>query len=342
MGDAEAQIEVVAGAAPPQLREELLEFWRNQAAFSGPAAERRLDEVVCVLRQSDRVVGVSSVFAAEVEMIAGWRFWVFRCLVGPGHENRVFELISATFKALDSQHVTDRGEPVGLCVLVDPAQRHHLPPEAEWTDPRMIYAGYLPDGRQVRIAYFSDEVSSMGVRSPSGTWRPGAGYGIAPFAEQSSITTEDVVTLWMSEGGLSHAEAQRRLDELVLVGIAPDGSLAGISTAYLAPNAQLQADLWYYRTFVPAAHRKTNMAVSLIQASRDRIVQRFTTGEDRRGLGFLFELENEGLKRHFPKGIWYESDVLFIGVNSHGAHVRVHYFPGVPAPDRGPQGSTYV
>lgn len=342
MGEAEAQIEVVAGPKAAQLREELLEFWRNQAGFSGAAAEQRLDEVICVLRDAGRVAGASSVFAADVELIAGWRFWIFRCLVEPGHESRMFELISATFNALDAEHVTDRAEPVGLCLLLDATQRGQLPPEAEWTDPRMIYAGYLPDGRQVRIAYFTDEVSSMGVPAPAGGWQPGQGYRIAAFSEQTTVAAEDVVALWTSEGGLTQAEAERRLDELLLVGIAPDGSLAGISTAYLAPNAQLRGNLWYYRTFVPAGHRKTNVAVSLIQASRDRILERFTQGEDRRGLGFIFELENEGLKRRFPKGIWHESDVLFIGENAHGAHVRVRYFPGVPAPEPGVQGSTYV
>jgi hypothetical protein len=47
----------------------------------------------------------------------------------------------------------------------------------------------------------------------------------------------------------------------------------------------------------------------------------------------VFEVENEGLKRYFPHGRWYESDVMFIGENARGAHVRVHYFPGVYAPE---------
>lgn len=345
MGDAEIQIEVAGPAPAPasagRLRDEVLEYWRTAAGFSGPDAEHRLDEVVCVVREAGRVVGVSSVFAAEIELVAGWRFWVFRCLLADGVQERLAELITATFKALDARHVTDRGEPVGLCVLLDPAQRRHVPPEVEWSDPRMIYAGYLPDGRQVRIAYFGDERSGMNAPAPAGGWTPPS-YRIEPFHEQTSITTEEIVALWTSEAGLSPAEAERRLSELLLVGIAPDGSVAGISTSYLAPNPQLQADLWYYRTFVPDAHRKSNMAVALIVASRDRLVERFTTGRDRRGLGLIFELENEGLKRHFPKGHWYESDFLFIGHNAHGAHVRVHYFPGVAAPDAAHQGSTYV
>jgi hypothetical protein len=341
VGDPGPQIEVAQAAQDGPLREEVLEFWRDRVGFSGEAAERRLGEVVCVLRDEGRVAGVSSVYAANVEVLAGWRFWIFRCLLAEGLDDSLSGLISATFNALDGVHTTDRGEPVGLCVLLDPAQRRHVSPAAEWSDPRMISAGYLPDGRQIRIAYFSNEVSSMHIAEPAGGWLP-SGYRMEAFGEESSVRREDVIALWTSEAGLSRAEADRRLDELLLVAVAPDGSLAGISTAYLTFNAQLGADFWYYRTFVAAAHRKANLAVALIVASRDHIVERFTSGQDRRGLGLIFELENEGLKRAFPKGIWYESDFLFIGHNPRGAHVRVHYFPGVLAPEPGLQGSTYV
>ena len=330
------------GAQEGSVREDVLEFWRTQAGFTGEAAERRLPEVVCVLRREGRVVGVSSVFAAEVGIVGGWRFWVFRSLLADGLEDGLSELISTTFRALDAAHVTDRGEPVGLCVLLDATQRRRLPPQAEWTDPRMIHAGYLPDGRQVRIAYFSEEVSSMGVPQPAGGWTPGAGYRIEPFAEQSGVSREEVLALWTGEAGLSPPEAERRLDELLLVGVAPDGSLAGISTAYLSLNVQLGADFWYYRVFVPAAHRNGRVALSLAVTGREHLVKRFTSGQDRRGQGVIFEVENEGLKRAFPNGVWYESDFLFIGTNPRGAHVRVHYFPDVPAPEPGVYGSTYV
>ncbi len=319
----------------------MLEFWQARAGFSGEAAERRLAEVVCVLRHEGRVAGVSSAYPANVELIGGWRFWVFRCLLAEGLEESLSGLISSTFQALDSGHVTDRDEPVGLCLLLDQGDRRHVSAEAEWADPRMIHAGYLPDGRQVRIAYFSSEVSGMHVPEPVGGWTP-EGYRLEAFGQASSIGPEDVIALWTTEAGLSPAEAERRLEELLLVAVAPDGTLAGISTAFLMFNDQLGADFWYYRTFVAAAHRKANLAVALIVAAREHIVARFTSGEDPRGLGIIFELENEGLKRAFPKGIWHESDFLFIGSNPRGAHVRVHYFPGVLAPEPGLQGSTYV
>jgi hypothetical protein len=118
--------------------------------------------------------------------------------------------------------------------------------------------------------------------------------------------------------------------------------LAGITTAYLAYNDQLHADMWHLRAFVPQAHRKSSIAVSLAVMGRRRLVERFVSGEEPRGLGVIFEVENEGLKRAFPKGLWWPSDVIFVGVSPRGAHVRVHYFPGVHAPEPEAYGSTYV
>ena len=326
------------GALTPADRDAVLAFWRDQAAFSGPQAEQRLAEVVCLARRQDAVVGVSSVFAGTVDLVAGRRFWIFRCLLAEDAAQEHGALVTATFNALDGE---GGGGPEGLCVLLDEDQRRRRP-EVEWNDPRLIYAGYSGDGRQVRIAYFSDQVSAATRPEPEGGWRPDPGYELAPFDAQSAITAEDVLASWTGEAGLPPHEAQRRLSELLLVASDAEGSLAGVATAYLAHNEQLRADMWHLRAFVPQAHRKSNIAVSLAVAGRRRLVERYVSGEDRRGLGMIFEVENEGLKRAFPKGIWMPSDVLFIGESPRGAHVRVHYFPGVPAPEPEAYGSTYV
>lgn len=308
----------------------LLDFWQRRAGFGGDAARRRLTEVVCLLRRDGEVAGASSVFATDLEPIGGRRFFVMRSLLDRGLEELHGALITATFNALDAKRPGPDGAPVGLCVLLDPHQRRRRP-EAEWRDPRMIYAGYLRDGRQLRIAYFSDEVSRGSIPEPAGGWSPG--YEIVRFDRQDRISREDVVAVWTAHSGLSASEAERRVDELLLVAIDPNGALAGICTAYLARNAQLHADMWHLRAFTDRAHRNSQVALALAVAGRDRLIERFVAGEDRRGLGIIMEIENEGLRRRFPKGLWFETDYLFIGRNASGADVRVHYFPGVHAPE---------
>ena len=66
-------------------------------------------------------------------------------------------MIRGTFDALAAEFDGASGSPVGLCVLAGPDLRRQRP-EAEWTDPRMLYAGYSPEGLQVRVAYFDGAV----------------------------------------------------------------------------------------------------------------------------------------------------------------------------------------
>jgi hypothetical protein len=337
-GQPSAEIEVVRGALDDARRDQILEFWRDRAGFAGQPAEQRLPQVVALARRGETLVGVSSAFPDTVDLVGGRRFWIFRSLLAEDAAAEHGPLVTATFQALDRE---GGGEAEGLCVLLDEAQRRRRP-EVEWADPRLIYAGYLSGGQQIRIAYFSDQVSAAAKPEPEGGWRPDPGYQIAPFESQTTVTTDDVLAVWTGEGGLPAQEAQRRLSELLLVASDSQGSVAGIATAYLARNEQLRADMWHLRAFVPQAHRMSNIAISLAVGGRRRLVERFVSGEDERGLGMIFEVENEGLKRAFPKGLWMPSDVLYVGDSPRGAHVRVHYFPGVQAPEPEAYGSTYV
>jgi hypothetical protein len=133
---------------------EVLAFWAAHAGPSGDAAQRRLPEAVCALRCGGELAGVSAVHAADVALIGGRRFWIYdSCLAGVAGDQWL-ELMGATFNALEAAFGGERGAPIGLCALLTESERRLAPPAAEWSDPRTIYAGYLGDGRQVRIAYF--------------------------------------------------------------------------------------------------------------------------------------------------------------------------------------------
>lgn len=149
-------IEVVRGRLDRARSDELLTFWAAQSALPDAEAQRRLPEVVCLLRLEGALAGVSSVQAADVALIGARRFWIYRNLLAPPATDRMPDLIRATFNALEAEFDGSRGSPIGVCVLISDPEERRRRPEAEWSDPRMIYAGYLADGRQVRIAYFED------------------------------------------------------------------------------------------------------------------------------------------------------------------------------------------
>ena len=107
--------------------------------------------MACLLRRDGVVVGSSSAYAANVELIGGRRFWTYRNLLDDLDLQPA--MIRATFDALQAEFNGSPGQPLGLCFLAGPEERR-LRPEAEWSHPRMVYAGYVADGRQARIAYF--------------------------------------------------------------------------------------------------------------------------------------------------------------------------------------------
>jgi hypothetical protein len=159
-----------------------------------------------------------------------------------------------------------------------------------------------------------------------------SGYRIELFAEQDAVSERDVLDLWARENVVGEAEAQRRILEVLLVGIHERDGLVGVSSAYLKRNAQLDMQLWHYRAFVSSEHRMSNVAVLLALDGRDHLEELFVSGTDTRGPGVLYEVENEGLKRYFPQALWFPTLLTFIGENPTGAHVRVRYFPGAKAP----------
>ena len=120
------------------------------------------------------------------------------------------------------------------------------------------------------------------------------GYRLEQFAEQSEVTEADVLELWQREDVIPDEEAEKRVHEVHLVALHEDDGLVGLSSAYLRRNQQLNLDLWYYRAFVSSAHRKSNVAVNLATSGRDLLQERYVSGQDVRGQGIIYVVENVG------------------------------------------------
>jgi hypothetical protein len=334
-------IEVVRGTLDRKHAEDLLSFWWGRRALSGQEAQRRLPEVVCLLRRDGAVIGASSVYESDVALVGGRRFWIYRSLLDEAAADQGPKMTRATFTALQDQFEGSPEAPIGLCLLLSPEELRLWSAEAVWPDPRMIYAGYLGDGRQVRLAYFENALIAtpspgVVVRRRSGySSALDSGYSIEPFAEQELVSGEDMAAFWTQEGALALPEAQRRVAEILLVASDRAGRPVGVCTTVPRRIDQLRAELWYTRVFVGAAHRQSHLAVGLALGARDRLAGRFASGEDRRAIGIVFEVESEILKHFLPQAIWPRTDFAFIGETSAGSHVRVFYFPGAPAPEPG-------
>jgi hypothetical protein len=340
MSTSAASIEVVRGVIDDELADQLIGFWSDQGALEGPAAHDRLPAVVCVATDEDgQIVGTNSV-ESQVAPLVRRQFWVYRSLLAdPSDDDLANAMFNAAFEALEEESNGAEAEPVGLCLAVQDRGTLERWPEAIWPATELLFAGYLPDGRQLRIRYFANARIGPGVpESPTldqALANPHAlndAYRLESLAASESVTKDDVIAFWEREGVLPAELARSRAEQVSLVGVTEAEELAGVSTVYLKQNPQLRADVWYYRTFVGSDHRHSNLAAQLLFRNRDLLEERFVSGEDRRGNAMIFELENEGLKRYLNRGVWAQSRFTFIGENARGDHVRVSYFPGAQLP----------
>jgi hypothetical protein len=158
-------------------------------------------------------------------------------------------------------------------------------------------------------------------------------YRIDLLAE-SGVDPGEVADFWVANGALRLERARQRLGEVVHIARDEDGTIAGVSTTYLAPNAQLRMDMWYQRGFVAPAHRASSIGMQFAIRGIDHFEEAFTSGRDTRAAGIIQEIENEGIKRYFNRGSEPATDMTFIGENERGDHVRVHWFAGATVPAR--------
>jgi hypothetical protein len=163
-------------------------------------------------------------------------------------------------------------------------------------------------------------------------------FDIAPLAG-SPASEDDVVELWLRDGGLGEEEARRRLTELSFAGTAPDGALAGVTTAYLAHQRRLGMNLWHARVFVAPQFRSSNLAVQLMKSTRLDLREGFREGREPTAPGIVVEVENPGVERAFPQAVWPVNHYTFIGITENGWHLRVLWFDGARAPITPPAGS---
>ena len=149
------RVDIVRGRLSDERAADVLAFWSRHGALEGDAARQRLPEVLAVLDRDGEVVGVSSVFDAAVPLIGNRRFWMYRRFLAEGLPGEAeAELLLAAYEALDAEFGGGEGEPIGLCLLLDDPEVMRRHPEAVWPDTGFVYAGYQPDGRQVRLRYF--------------------------------------------------------------------------------------------------------------------------------------------------------------------------------------------
>jgi hypothetical protein len=150
------EVEVVRGGLSRERADGILELWNQHGALEGEAARRRLADVVAVAvdKATGEVVGVNSVYAERVPLVGNYLFWLYRRFIPDAGDDVGDAMLDAARAALEADYDPDGDGPIGLCILVDDPDVVERRREAVWPRTELAYAGYLPDGRQVRVRYF--------------------------------------------------------------------------------------------------------------------------------------------------------------------------------------------
>ena len=331
------EIEVVRGALEDDRSERVLRFWIEHGGLEEAVARERLPGMVCVvIDDSGEVVGASTVTAANPRP-PGRQMWVYRSLLAEHTDELWGELFSASFDVLEEEFDPAGGGPIGVCMLLDAADAGRRP-EARWPEEDLIYAGYLADGRQVRLRWFWEAPAEPGLpnsltldQAMAMDWSIDERYRVEPYTGDPEVARA-ILELWARESVVRREEAQRRVHEALNVVVDRDEGVIALSTAYVQRSPQLRMDLWYFRTFVATPHRNTHVATQLTMHNRDLLERRFGSGEDTRAGGVAFELQNQGMRKYLNTAIWQPVDFIFTGDSERGDPVRVHYFPGARVP----------
>ena len=187
------KIEVVRDALDDQRSEQILRFWVDRGGLTEQVARERLPGIVCLARdESGEIAGVNSVNEAMPRPPAR-PMWVYRSLLAEDSAELWTELFTTAFDALDSEFEPSRGGPLGFCVLLDSSQMRDRP-EAIWPEEDLIFAGYMPDGRQVRVRWFWNAVAEPGLpnsmsidQSVAVDWSIDERYRVDPYTGDSEV-----------------------------------------------------------------------------------------------------------------------------------------------------------
>jgi hypothetical protein len=243
------------------------------------------------------------------------------------------------FAALDAEHEPGGDGPVGVLVELD---RYDAAVELPGTGLR--FAGYLPDGRQLRLRYFDGALIAEGhpdrPRSfpPRDEWRTmyplDPAYSVHEFVVDNDDAVGQVLDLWEQSGAVPRSEARRRLHEVHLVAIErASTAIVAVFSAYLARSRQLRADLWAGRTLVTADHRRSSLGSHLTVHGYELLAATHGRGPDRRGDGLQLEVDHPAVRATFPQAEWPFIPVSLVAVKPNGTTVYAGFFDGVDAPE---------
>ena len=142
-----------------RIEADAIAFWRRLANLPPDAApEQRAKELIAVAYKGDRLVGVHSATIERVEQVRS-RLAMLRSAVDPDYRRTRLSMAMTLYsRALLKRWSRDNPHErlAGLGAILDSELLAERGKEPWWPQTRFILAGFLADGRQLRISWFED------------------------------------------------------------------------------------------------------------------------------------------------------------------------------------------
>ena len=142
-----------------RIEADAIAFWKRLGILPADVTpEQRAKELIAVVYRDDRIVGVNTARIERVEQVRT-RLAMLRSAVDPDHRRtHVAMALTLYSRALlerwSREHPDERVG--GLGAIVESNQLAERGRQPFWPQTRFILAGFLANGRQLRISWFED------------------------------------------------------------------------------------------------------------------------------------------------------------------------------------------
>ena len=141
---------------------------------------------------------------------------------------------------------------------------------------------------------------------------------------------EEIIAFWKQHGAISDpAIAADRVNQVVMIARSQaDQQIAGVCTVIKRPIADLDQELYYYRTFIAKPYRRAFVVRRLLVMASALLEQWSHDHPDQGAAGMYLELENPSFSRHLRQAVWPRRglEYVYIGKTPRGLERRVLWF----------------
>ncbi|NLA68588.1 MAG: hypothetical protein GX856_10180 [Gammaproteobacteria bacterium] len=154
--------------------------------------------------------------------------------------------------------------------------------------------------------------------------------GIVPVWKQVTPELESqLIALWARNRALPDpTRAAERAQQAVAVGVDDSGAVWGVGTAVLGIVPSFGQPTYLYRQFFDVGARGLKQTMPFLNLARDTLEAYNASLPRPEAVGVMFELQNDGLARHYQALYEEQARAHFIGWSPRGNQLRMMYFKG--------------